>query len=328
MDTSEILQENVEILKKLCKEGLLGNYRVKLSDIAIFLTNRCNNYCIMCHACSKEYENHTYNNKTPFDLTLKQYKKIISPSNKVKWQIINRKKYNENIHFHFSSAESLLNPNIFEICKYTKELYPNSIISLISNGTIPPKNRNIVKYINRIGFSVDGCTDTTYNTLRTPAKLNHAINVIKKWDKAASAYNDKFTFGFGVVLSSVNIHELSGIIKLASTFDHIDSIYVQPVIIHKSKKNLEYLLLNNIETSDFNKYIDEAKAASVETGIRIDGLKSIESTIAFDGGGYNSLFDYNKSRYCRYMSNGSISLTETGSLRYLCCYMSSDKMRH
>ncbi|MCM1219174.1 MAG: hypothetical protein NC548_32235 [Lachnospiraceae bacterium] len=210
--------------------------------------------------------------------------------------------------------------------QYIKSVYPNSKINIISNGTIPPRPTDIVKYIDRIGFSVDGCTAATYEYLRTPCKFDHAVKTIRQWDEAATEYNNSFTFGFSTVLSSKNIHELPGIIELAASYKHIDSVYVQPIVLHESLQHLTPLLLSSVDKYTLEKYLTEAQAVSKDTGVRIDGLPSIISLLNADSGSAEAhpLGSAN-SKYCRYMWNGIIALTEQGTLSYLCCYMEKNK---
>ncbi len=202
-------EENIEYLNGLCDEGLKGKFKLPVREVSLPLTNKCNNYCIMCHMCDKDYENHTYHNEEPYCVDIESYKKIIHLPQKTfiekirdflaSTDVKNRGGTDAGIDFVFGTAESLLNPDIYEICKYTKSIYPNCKIRLISNGTIPPK-KDIVKYIDRIGFSIDGCTKETFEMLRPPAKFEHVMDVIAKWDEAADKYNPQFSFGFATVV--------------------------------------------------------------------------------------------------------------------------------
>ena len=319
---------NEKLLKEYCDKGLKGDYRIAPKEISFPLTNVCNNYCIMCHVCSKNYENHTYDNELPYHITLEQYKKIVTPPKKTLWEkIIGEKKvYLTDLSFVFGTAETLINPHLYDIVKYTKEIYPNCKIRLISNGTIPPK-RDIVKYIDRIGFSIDGCKKETFEKLRPPAKFSKVLDCIKKWDDSAEEYNKSFSFGFATVVSSANIDELEGILRLAKTYKHIDSVYIQPIILHETKSYLDELLLKHIPQEARLEYIDNLTKLSEELGLRIDNLNSIASPyIEENNQEKESDLSYRNSKYCRYAWNKIISFTENGDFRYFCCYIEKNKM--
>lgn len=323
-ESNEILERNVQTMFSMCEDGLAGKVSLLPRELSMPLTNRCNCYCIMCHACSEEYTNRTYHNAEPFEITLKQFKLLFPmPKKSILDRLLKKQKvYEEPIAFMFGSAETLINRDIYEIVSYIKSIYPNSKIRLISNGTIPPHPKEIVKYIDRIGFSVDGCTESTFEYLRTPAKFAHVMKTIRQWDEAASQFNDSFSLGFGTVLSSFNIAEFPSLIKLASTFKHIDSVYVQPIILHESLAKLKDLLLNNVESTDLQKYIDDAKTVSQDTGVRIDNVDAIDSSLERRSEeNVHTVEDFHNSKYCRYIWNRIVSLKETGELRYLCCYM-------
>lgn len=233
-----------------------------------------------------------------------------------------KKTFSTELSFLFGTAETLLNPHIYDIVKYTKEIYPNSKIRLISNGTIPPQ-KDIVKYIDHFGFSIDGCTANTFEKLRPPAKFSHVLDCLKKWDESAEQFNSAFSLGLGTVVSAENLDELCGIVKLASEFKHIDSVYFQPIILHESRKYLDYLSLSHVPTDKLSKTINQLEKLSQELHVRLDGLQSLvpqetAATIAYDN---------SNAKYCRYTWNKILPLTENGSLRYFCCYMAEDKMK-
>ena len=69
-----------------CNKGLSGEFRISPKEVSFPLTNVCNNYCIMCHACSKDYDKHTYHNKEPHFVSLEQYKKIVTPPQELFWK--------------------------------------------------------------------------------------------------------------------------------------------------------------------------------------------------------------------------------------------------
>lgn len=319
----DFLELNRKKYLEYCERGLRGEYRIPVNEVSFPLTNVCNNHCIMCHACSKDYKNHTYNNETPFFMTLAQYKSIVPSPRRNFWQKIFhiKKLYQQKLNFVFASAESLLNPNIYGICKYTKSIYPNASIRLISNGTVPPK-KDIVKYIERIGFSIDGATSDTFEKLRPPARFTHVMDVLKQWDESAERYNKNFTFGFGVVVSTANINELEDIVRLASTFKHIDSVYLQPITLHETRAHLDYLLLKHLSSKTINETITRLEKVSTELNLRIDNLASIRAAEQNASTEKKSDNISDNARYCRYSWNRILGFKQTGEFRYYCCYTS------
>ena len=311
----DYLKLNEEKLRKLCEDGQKGKFKLKIKEVSVQLTNRCNNYCVMCHYCDKKHENRTYFNEEPKDITLSEYKKFL-PNAIIAW-INSLKKSPDNKNFVYLTGESFLNKDIYEIVKCTKKAYPNCFIRFISNGTIPPKRPDIVKYIDKIAFSVDGCTNETFHYLRPPATLDHVVKTIAKWDEAASLYNDDFQLVFSTVVSAKNIHEIAGIVRLASQFKHMESIFVSPMYLAEPKKHLNHLLLKNIDDDVLEKEIEKIKCAAKETGVRVDNLNSLKQLKISDK---NEGDGQNNSEYCRFFWNGIIDMTKNG-LKGVCCNM-------
>lgn len=69
-------------------------------------------------------------------------------------------------------GENLLNPKVFKICKYIKKKYVNSEIVILLNGTIPSANEEIVKYIDILGFSLDGGAKEVFEAFVHRKSLN------------------------------------------------------------------------------------------------------------------------------------------------------------
>ena len=316
-----ILEQNINNYLSYCDKGLRGEFRLPVKEVSIPLTNVCNNYCIMCQFCSKEYENHTYFNEEPFFMTLEQYKKIVpAPRKNLLEKIFMRKKcFEQKLSFYFAAGETLLNPHLRDILKYTKELYPNSTIRLISNATVPPK-QDIVKYIDRIAFSIDGATAETFEKLRPPAKFDHVLKTLRAWDESAEKYNKSFAFCFTTVVSTANIDELEDMLRLASGFKHVDSVYLNPINIYESKRNLDYLSLKNVKKEKIESVVAKLDNISNGLGIRVDNLFSLKSATAAGEKTTDDSFIDEKSKFCHYPWNGILSFTSDGKLRYFCCY--------
>ncbi len=305
----DYLKLNEEKLRKLCEDGLRGKYSIALNSVTLPLTNKCNNYCIMCPHINRKYENHTFYGEPPYDTTLKDCKKMIK---------MRRYHRNSNIIFELVGAEPLLNPDVYEIVKYIRKTYPNSFIKFISNGTIPPKQADMVKYIDQIGFSVDGCTNETFHYLRPPANLDHVLKVITKWDEAASLYNDNMQIVLTVVASSKNIHEIAGIVRMASQFKHIEAVYLQPMTLNDTQQHLRHLLLDNVSDNVLKEEINNVEQTSKETGVRVDNLTSLERQKEHNDDEEGGL---NCSIYCRYFWNGIIPIKANNQIDGICCYM-------
>lgn len=71
------LMRNTYKLLKQCENGLKGNYFLYPKDITYAVTNKCNSYCIMCIYLEKDYQNRTYHNDKPFNVTLEQFKSFM-----------------------------------------------------------------------------------------------------------------------------------------------------------------------------------------------------------------------------------------------------------
>ena len=109
----DYLKLNEEKLRKLCEDGLRGKYKIKPKEVSVQVTNRCNNYCIMCHTCNKEYSNHTYFNEEPLDITFKQYKKLL-PGLPSRIMGLLRRKSNDCIdYFRHDSAKTAGHSQIY-----------------------------------------------------------------------------------------------------------------------------------------------------------------------------------------------------------------------
>ena len=73
----QLMEQYRQQLIKQCEEGMEGNNQIKVIEINMYMTNKCNLYCTMCPFISKDYSNKTYFNKEPYFATLKDVKKIL-----------------------------------------------------------------------------------------------------------------------------------------------------------------------------------------------------------------------------------------------------------
>lgn len=319
-------------LSGIISKGLNSEVSIPINELQILITNKCNLYCTMCHACFPEYSNHTYNNEPPFEMSLEQYKKVLnaSPVEKLKSMVIksNTIKAKAPKGIVFSSAESLLNRDIYKIIRYTKRVFPDTTIRIISNGTIPLKknDRDIIQYINQIGFSVDGCTAETFEKIRTPAKFDHVIRNIKGYIEANKEFGNKTNIVLAMTLSALNAHELPGIVELAGELGGVESLWVQPMIItHESLSHLKQYVFTEIPRNTLAQYINAAYEVSKRNGVRVDMMGSISDYAFSDESPDKPDIDYAPyTPACNYLWNGNLQVDESGMIRRVCCYLSKE----
>lgn len=270
----KLIEEYRQDLIKQCDAGMNGTNRIKVIEINMYVTNKCNLYCTMCPFISKEYSNKTYFNKEPYFATLKDVKKIL-----FRKKVTGKRK--EYVKFNFFMGETLLNPEIFKICKYIKKKYENAEIVILSNGTIPPANEEIVKYIDILGFSLDGGTKEVFEAIRTPANFEHVVDTIHKWVQARNKYNPDLKFRTSTTLSTLNFMDLPNIVRTVGEIVREegggwDSIYCQPVVIEDYQRpELKKITLEYVDHTMGKTALEEAEKLAEEYGIRMDMPQAI-----------------------------------------------------
>lgn len=332
----KILKKNVETLIGECEAGLNGKYFLYPEDITYSLTNRCNSYCIMCHYLSEDYENKTYFNAKPYNVTLKDFKEFMpKPSFWAKISSSEDKNFFKYIkRLSIIGAETFLNKETYDIVKYAKSTSPKLVLSILSNGSVPPPpgREDIVKYIDFVGFSVDGCTKETFEKIRTPLKFDRVITSIGRWVEARDKYNKNCSLSFAFAVSTMNFHELPGMVRLAHEMK-LDFIYVQPLYVHPESRfdSIRNTSLLDMDKDLGHKYLSEAYKISKETGVRIDTWESIRRMFGIVGDSNEILnhgdedlaedFDPQLNKYCQRLSCLSMKYDEQGNLDGVCTSM-------
>ena len=323
------LQQNCETLIRQCEDGLNKRFFLYPNDITYSLTNRCNSYCIMCKYLSKSYENHTYDNANPFNVNLQQFKKFMPRRSLIG---LLRRRPHDNFFKYINKlsiigGETFLNPHTYDIVKYAKTSFPKLALTILSNGSVPPpKNDDIVKYIDMLGFSIDGCTKETFEKIRTPLKFDHVMRSIDRWVEAREKYNAKISLSFAVALSTWNFAELPGLVQLAHD-KKLDFIYVQPMYIHDDAR---FDAIRSTSLVDMDKdlghhYLKEAYDVSAATGIRIDTWESIRRMFGYkiDNNEVQEddearEFNPDLNRYCQRLWCLGMKFDELGQLDGVC----------
>lgn len=340
---TEVLERNVQILLKLCDGGIEGKYFLYPREIFNVITNRCNLHCMICHDAI--FTNNFKN--VPLDVTLEKFKEMIP---KLTPDMINTpagRFFENTIYFDYMSGETLLNPEVYEILAYTKEQLPNSHITVLSNGTIPPQKgkEDIIKYIDKLCFSIDGCTKETFEMIRTPAKFEHVMKNLKRWADTRDKFSPNTPLWFNVTLSTMNFHELPGLVSLAGELG-FNSINTQPLIVKSEVLNhLKPYLLENMDKKLGGKYLKDAFEIAEKNGVGLIVFRSFKhmflkdlNTNIIEAADENLCnteekncdgqpdFNPEFNRYCQKFYDLKLNFNEKNELVYLCCYMNDQDL--
>jgi len=321
--SEKIIQKQVEEERKKCIESCKRGEKILPKTLNIGLTNMCNLHCIMCPYVSEETG--TYFKEERKILSLENYIGMLGKTS------IEEK--DEKIEFDFMRGETLLNPECTEIFRYTKQVFPNSCIVVLSNGTIPPCNDEIIRYIDILGFSIDAATREVFEAIRIPSKYDQVIENIKKWMKTRKKNNAKTIFRTSTTLSTMNIFELPKIVELIHGLedndlnDRIwDSIYCQPVVIEANQDQLKSIELQNVNKEEGYKILKQTFNLAEEYHIRIDMPESVKIMFGYSKedtstGISEKHLKYSETCFCSKLSNGILSYDLDGQLEYPCCFM-------
>ena len=124
----------------------------------------------------------------------------------------------QKFSYYFAACEPLLKPYLHEILNRTKKAYQKSAIRLISTAAVPLRN-DIVKYIDRIEFSIGCVMAETFGRLGLSVKFAHILKTLRVWDEFAEKHNQTFAFFcFFVAVSTANIDESEDMFCLIAGF--------------------------------------------------------------------------------------------------------------
>ncbi len=175
--------------------------------VAHYITYKCNLSCDMCGRRAIESE------KELLTSEVKSLQKMFSNHGTIAWS--------------FSGGECLLRKDIIELSKYSKELGMDLLI--ITNGTLLPKKKDILKYADVINISIDG-NKGTHEHLRGKGSYDLALrglevlknNGRKKLKKVINTILNNET---------IELNTLEHMLDLAK--DYSCQVGFNPIIIHR-----------------------------------------------------------------------------------------------
>ncbi len=303
-DVSSLYSDYKDVLLKAIELGRAGKLVVSPENLSLAATINCNIRCIMC-----------FSEKTDTYITAQEVNQLLSA------------KENKGVSFgqvkaiDLTSGESLLNPDIHLIVKQLKKTYPNAEISIITNGTLKVQ-KNIeeaLKYIDRIGISVDGASQETFEFIRHGANFFRVIRNIQDIVKLKEHNKEGLCLLF--VAMTINIHELPMWVRLAYYLD-IKYLFVQKMEVRTGieYKGIEKFALSNMPKEEIQKIIEETKNEVDKLGRYLTLTELVQS----DMQAQDQSDDESQMRMCKtlwkwspWLYKGEIGL----SLGAACCHM-------
>jgi radical SAM protein with 4Fe4S-binding SPASM domain len=222
---------------------------MKLNEIDIHLTNRCNLHCKTCCYTSNDL-------KLP-ELSIEKVLAVIDEAISLGCKDI-----------HFSGGEPFLRKDIFQLVE--KVLSKNVHLRIQTNGTLLTKNN--AKILREIGLkdlmiSIDGHTKETCDYLRGAGSFEGAINGIR------NALSENFDVRVNAVLTSANKTLFFEIIKLSASLgvSKCSSFYFTPIGRGANNYNLWITPNDYIQTFDeLSEKINNFKQFAPQTDLIIE----------------------------------------------------------
>jgi hypothetical protein len=85
-------------------------------------------------------------------------------------------------YFEFQGrGEPLMNKDVWKMVAYARRLYPDSIISLMTNGNFPYTDDSVRAGLSEFVFAVDGCFQKSYETYRRHGDIDKPLEFMEKF---------------------------------------------------------------------------------------------------------------------------------------------------
>jgi organic radical activating enzyme len=249
--------------------GKQGRFKVVPEMISVSATENCNLKCVMCpgHA-----------GMTGPKLSVDEAEMLFGSL------------ANEDVSFgqpkllDMTSGEPTLNPDLGTIYGRFKELFPQSKISMISNGTIPVRGKikEAFEHADRIGLSMDGATQETYERIRKGSVFKNAIRNVKEVAELKKLGVNCETLQIMMVVMDQNIHELPEMIRLAHSLG-IPQVFAQAAEVRTTPFNVEGQNVSlNLPKAKLAPIVLEAKAEAERLGIQLSLTARLEESVLPD----------------------------------------------
>jgi organic radical activating enzyme len=170
----------------------------------------------------------------------------------------------------FTANEALLHPRFDEIIRLCREAHPEAMVWVISNGTLPVtgSRRRAISMLDKVGLSIDGATKETYESIRKGAVFERFLKNARDIVALREETGYPKEIGFAFTATATNLHELSGVVRLAKEIGATD-VWAQPMESTDEviDSRISEILLENMTAERRTALIDEARAEAARVGI-------------------------------------------------------------
>lgn len=228
------------------------------NDVYIEPTNRCNARCRVCVR--------SFNTVEPaHDMTAAEFRHIIDQFPTAKRVVLH------------GIGEPLLNHNLIDMIRYTKQVLPDAAVLFNSNAILLTgrwPQALVDSGLDEYRVSIDAATSATYARIRGVQAFEVVQENMRRFVQMAGE-NGSPRVSLWLVALRDNIHELPDLVDLAAELG-IMEVYVQRLVLfHDGLANDEQSLYQRLQESEEETLL-EAEARAVQYGIamRASGLTS------------------------------------------------------
>lgn len=233
-------------------------------------------------------------------------------------------------YISFTWGEAFLHPQLCDIIELCREMHPEAVIDLMSNGSIPPKGRfaKAVSMIDDLGLSIDGATKATYETIRVGGSFEKFLENTREIVAIRAATGRPRDLTLSFTANMQNIAELPDLVSLAAELG-VPYVYAQPMeMLHPDiVARVGQYNLSNMPREEIYCIADAAMARGKDLGVRVDLAGFLERPVSAETDIEPSAEEMARDvRECQYPYQKPFLLVRSGQ-KYrvlLCCYMVED----
>jgi sulfatase maturation enzyme AslB (radical SAM superfamily) len=169
------------------------------------------------------------------------------------------------------SGEPFLNKKLFQMIGELREVAPGTHTELFTNGTLVDEekiNRLIDLRFNRMSFSIDGATKETFERVRVDANFDQVVTAMETLQAVKKARGAELpVVSVNFVAMRENVHELAGVVRLASRVAVSARRGIKPYMPHRGADGDGAAALDHLG-------VPEAEAPAASWGFRSSCLPS------------------------------------------------------